>query len=237
MPVGSIFNKEVAAAAFRDFERMLEKFTVKPTHKDGRKFVLAESLVEWLKSQWPDHTCSQAERLHKAVYYNQSGLFEPISVDQLLSKKNGCVLVFSILLVLQRGALVDRFQRRGIVDSQIPMSLERLQKSIKEMELVQTDSDRLACSFYEKQYLFCPIIIYRNMARYYDKEEIMPICQKQKINDKAGSATGIYLVEIQEQFVEKDLRTGAVKYKDEKDGFGDVSQPQPHKYQSSSHIC
>ncbi|KAE9370120.1 kinase-like protein [Stipitochalara longipes BDJ] len=216
------FTRNSVSLAFQDFERTLTQFTVKPTHKGGREFVLIESLSNWLRSQWPDHTCSQADRLLKAVYYNhnQKGLFEPISVDQLLSKQNECLLVFSILLVLKRGFLVDRFQRHGIVDLQIPISLERLQTRIKEMELGELEPNKLASSFYEKQYLFCPLIIYRDMARNYDKEYIMPICQKQKINDKSGIATGIYLVEVQEQFVEKDLRTGAVRYQNIKDGFG-----------------
>jgi hypothetical protein len=218
------FNQETAELAFRDFEHMLERFTVKPTHKGGRKFVLAESLVNWLGSPWPEHPKnSQADRLHKAVYYNNNTLFDPISPEQVSSKQNGCLLVFSILLILRRGVLVDRFQKRGIVDSKIPMPLESLRTQVKAMELSDTDPNKLACSFFDKQYLFCPVIIFRNMDRYYDKELIMPICQKQKINDKAGSATGIYLIEVQEQFVEKDLKMNAVRYEDRKDGFGYVS--------------
>ena len=218
------FNKDAAEVAFRDFENMLERFTVKPTHKGGRSFVLAESLVNWLRTPWPEHpTCTQADRLHKSVYYDTTTLFEPISAEQLSSKQNGCLLVFSILLVLKRGVLVDRFQKRGIVDSQIPMPLERLQTRIKEMGLSDTDANKLAYSLYEKQFLFCPIMIFRNMDRYYDKEYIMPICQKQKINDKAGSATGIYLIEVQEQYVDDDLKAGAVRYENKMDGFGHVS--------------
>jgi hypothetical protein len=217
------FNHEEAAAAFRDFEKSLEKFTVKPAHKHGRSYVLSQSLVKWLTSPWPGHTFTQADRLHKAVYHKVPG-FDPISAEQLSTEPNGCLLVFSILLVLHEGVLVDRFQRRGIVDSQIPMSLERLQKGIRGMELSEAEASNLANDFYAKQWLFCPIIIFRNMDRYYEKEHIMPICQKQKINDKAGSATGIYLIEIQEQFVDNNLRAVAVKYQDKKDGFGYVSR-------------
>jgi hypothetical protein len=221
---GSAFNKQTAAEALLDFEEALEKFTVSPTHKGGRKFVLTESLVDWLKSQWPEHTCSQAARLHKAVYYHKSFLFEPISVDQLSSKQNGCLLVFSILLVLERGALVDRFQKRGIFDMVLPMSLERLQTRIKEMDLSDADARELAELFYEKQYLFCPVMIYRNMDRLYDKEMIIPICREQKINEKTGSATEISLIEVPEQFVGNDLKPGASGYEDKRDGFGYVSQ-------------
>ncbi len=216
-------HEEAAAAAFLDFEKSLSKFTVKPTHKDGRSYVLKESLVKWLRSPWPGHTFTQADRLHKAVYYNRPGLFDPISPEQLSTEPNGCLLVFSILLVLRKGDLVDRFQRRGIVDGQIPLSLERLQTGIRGMELSEAEATSLSNNFYEKQWLFCPVIIFRNMGRYFEKDYILPICQKQKINDKAGSATGIYLIEIQEQFVDNKLKAVAVRYEDKKDGFGWVS--------------
>jgi hypothetical protein len=219
------FNHEEEEAAFGDFEKSLAKFTVKPTHKGGRCYVLSESLVKWLRSPWPGHTLfTQAARLHKAVYRNRDSLFDPISPEQLSTEQNGCLLVFSILLALRRGDLVDRFQKRGIVDSNIPMPLEWLQKGIRGMDLSDADARNLANSFYEKQWLFCPVIIYRNMDRYYEKERIMPICQKQKINDKAGSATGIYLIEVQEQFVYENLKEVAVSYQDKKDGFGYVSR-------------
>jgi hypothetical protein len=220
---GLTFNKEMATEALLDFEQALEKFTVSPTQKGGRKFVLTESLVDWLRSQWPGHTCSQAARLHKAVYYNRSSLFEPISANQLSSKQNGCLLVFSILLVLERGAFVDRFQKRGIIDMVIPISLERLQTRINEMDLSEADARNLAVLFYEKQYLFCPVMIYRNMDRLYDKEMIIPICREQKINEKAGSATEISLIEVPEQFVGNDLKPGASGYEDKRDGIGYVS--------------
>ena len=133
------------------------------------------------------------------------------------------MLVFSILLVLGSGELVDRFQKRGIVDSHVPMPLERLHSRIKEMGLSDTDAKKLADSFYEKQYLFSPVVFFRNMDKYYDKELIIPICRKQKINEKAGSATGIYLVEVQDQFVHDNLKAVAVSYEDPKDTFGGVS--------------
>ncbi|KAH8807981.1 kinase-like domain-containing protein [Xylogone sp. PMI_703] len=58
------------------------------------------------------------------------------------------------------------------------------------------------------------------MDREYSKEYIIPICQKQKINDKAGSAMGTYLMEVQEQFVSDDLRKVSMRYENKADGFG-----------------
>jgi hypothetical protein len=220
---GFSFNQEQAEAAFRDFEESLKKFTVKPTHKGGRSFVLTRSLLKWLYELWPGHNVTQAARLHKAVYHNSGGPFYPISPEQLSAKQNGCLLVFSILLGLRKGELVDRFQRQGIVDTQIPMTLEQLRKNIRTMGMIDEDAESLATSFYEKQWLFCPIFFFRNMDKYYPKERIIPICQKQRINDKGGSATGIYLIEVQEQFISDDLKEVAVKYEDKKDGFGYVS--------------
>jgi hypothetical protein len=218
------FPKFDVNEAFQDFERTLSGFTVKPTYKGGRPYVLAQSLVDWLRSRWAGHMVTQADRLHKAAYYITGGLFEPISAEQLSSEQNGCLLVFSILLVLHKGALIDRFQRRGIVDSQIPMPLERLEMVIRGMELDNADFQNLASCFYEKQWLFCPIIIFRDMDRYYEKEAITPICSKQKINDKGGIAAGVYLIEVQEQFVAPNLKMGAVRYEDKHDSFGQVSQ-------------
>ena len=116
------------------------------------------------------------------------------------------------------------FQRRHIVDKRLPVtSLDRPQSDIRAMDLSNSAADGLATAFYEKQWLFCPILLFRNMSRFYFKEWIMPICRKQKINDKGGSGTGIYLIEVQEQAARNGFREGAVKYNNKVDHFGDVS--------------
>jgi hypothetical protein len=219
-------------AAFHDFEQSLERFTVTPTHEGGRPFVLVYSLVNWWRSLWYGHRVTQAERLHHAVYGKSEGTFDPISSSQL---SKGCLRVFSILLHLDRGGLVHRFQRSGIEDSRLPMSnLEELHTIIKAMGLRDADAKNLAQQFHEKQWEFCPIDLDIDMSRHFDKEYIMPICQKQKINDNGGSATGIYLIEVQAEFVSADLKKSASKYNSKKDNFGYVSQASHAAYRTST---
>jgi hypothetical protein len=219
-------------AAFRDFEQSLKRFTVTPTHEGGRTFVLVYSLVNWLRSLWGNHGVTQAERLHHAVYGKSEGYFDPISSSQL---SKGCLRVFSILLDLDRGDLVHQFQRNGIEDSRLPMSnLEELHTIIKAMGLKGADAKNLAQQFHVKQWEFCPIVLYIEMSRHFDKEYIIPICQKQKINDKGGSAKGIYLIEVQEEFVSRDLKKRTSKYNSKKDNFGYVSQVPHAAYRTSA---
>ncbi|KAH7324079.1 kinase-like domain-containing protein [Rhexocercosporidium sp. MPI-PUGE-AT-0058] len=207
-------------AAFRAFKLSLKRMTVAPTYDGAKPFVLVHSLIKWWKGSWDGHGMTQVERLHHAVYANSEGPFGPISASQL---SRGCLRVFSILLDLQLGHLVHKFQNSGIEDSRLPVSnLDELHATIMRMGLglENAEARNLAQKFHAKQWSFCPVDLSMDMSKNFDEKYIMPICQKQRINDKGGSATGIYLIEVQEEFVSPDLKRSAVKYDSKEDSFG-----------------
>ncbi|KAG4441125.1 hypothetical protein IFR05_003415 [Cadophora sp. M221] len=204
-------------AAFRAFEQALKRRTVTPAYDGAKPFVRVHSLIKWWRGSWDGHDMTQAERLHHAVYANSEGPFGPISASQL---SKGCLRVFSILLDLERGYLVHKFQNSGIEDSRLPFSNVELHTTIMGMGLENAEARALAEKFHAKQWSFCPIDLSTDMSKNFDKKYIMPICQKQKINEKGGSATGIYLIEVQEEFVSADLKQSASKYNSREDGFG-----------------
>ena len=220
--------------AFRDFKQALKRMTVTPTYHGAKPFVLVHSLKKWWASSWDGHDMTQAERLHHAVYKQSGGPFGPISASQL---SKDCLRVFSILLDLGRGELVHKFHQSYIEDSRLPVSnLDDVHYTITQMGLDLDDAEarKLAQEFHAKQWSFCPIDLSIDMSKDLHEKYIMPICQKQKINEKGGSATGIYLIEVQAEFVSAELKKSASKYNSKEDGFGFVSQIAPTYHRTSA---
>src|SRR5688572_18963167 len=106
------------SSAMDDYRAARAKYTKKATC--GRKYVLVTKLKLWLESIVPlgKDNITQAGRLLDFAYRkhssNMPGL--PSSEEVFSGGQNGCLLVFCILLELDRGDLIDDFLRQDICD-------------------------------------------------------------------------------------------------------------------------
>jgi hypothetical protein len=168
----------------------------------GRKYVLVDSLAQWLKSAvQPDSTTTQASRLLEAVYRFHPEPGDPITPEKL----EGCLVVFSILLSLGKGDLIHHFRRYQIDDRHLPIPLATLQVRISKMRLCADHAHGLASKFNETQWRFCPVKFDLDMDRECVQDDIIPICRKSRINKKGGTSE-VWVVDVYDEFVTEELR-------------------------------
>ena len=101
-----------------EFREKLEECTIKAVCH--RNFVLVEKLKEWMMGRL-------GPILDAACHCHD--IFPPSS-NKISTGDGCCLLVFSILLSLDAGHLVDRFQGR-ITDQKLPIDLQLLENAFK----------------------------------------------------------------------------------------------------------
>jgi hypothetical protein len=212
-------------AAIGDFRAKLRDCTVHAAC--GRNYVRTAMLTNWLRDKaGPGSNTTRAARLLRAAYRDRIGPGLPISSEELSSGEACCLVVFSILLELRLGQLVDRFQRLGIVDMRLPVDLLSLQDKVSAMDLPKTEGGwkGLAERFDDMQWRFCPARFDHRVGREHPKNMILPIFKKEEINDKGGTAC-LWQIAVQEEFVGQKIRDAVrnSRFYDRRDNFGWVS--------------
>lgn len=188
-------------ASLRDFELKLQECTMQAVC--GRPYVLVAKLTEWLMAKvGSGSNITQAGRLLLAAYRNRRQPGRPISVEQF-SGEDRCLLVFCILLRLGSGELVDTFQRHDIVDRRLPISLLNLRRDLETAGL--PNAKQLVTDFDKIQWRFCPVRFDLHLSRRFHRNKIIPICKKEEINSKGGTA-GLWQIAVQEEFVVGKLK-------------------------------
>ena len=211
-------------AAFEDFRTKLGNCTRKAVC--GRTYVLVDEFTKWMRDRAePNSSITQAGRLLMAAYRDTSHPgFLPVTSEQIFTGDDCSLLVFSILLELGVGNLVNQFQANELVDKKLPIRLWTLENNLDNMRL--PNAKELAARFDEVQWRFCPARFELGSNKEYQGKRIIPICQKRLIN-KGGTAQ-VWEISVQEQFVGPKIRAmvESSRFNDPNDEFGDVS-PRP----------
>ena len=208
-------------AAIHDFKAKMQQCTMRAVC--GRSYVLSTKLKEWLRSSFHYSAAqyiTQAARLLRASF-PRNETFQPNLSKKICSEDQGALLVFSILLELGRGELIECFHRINIVDRHLPMDLLSLKMKLRDQGL--RDSDNIAIMFDELQWRFCAIKFDLEMGQNYLKQQIIPICTKQVINEK-GRTAKLWEIHVQEEFVDAELRqvVSSGRFNSDKDNLGYV---------------
>ena len=187
-------------ASVRDFNAKLQSYTREAVC--GRPYVLVAKLTQWLRSKVDSPAgTTQVTRLLFAAYRESHSPGLPITPETCSVKDSSCLLVFSILLVIGRGNLIDTFHRHDIVDTHLPIPQYTLRERLHKVCHV----DQLAESFNEVQWRFCPAKFELHVGYTYPIHKIIPICRKCEINDKGRNAK-LWQIEIQEEFIGPQLK-------------------------------
>ena len=183
----------------------------------NRQFVRVEKLKEWLR----DHLESLLESAYHSRSQSRTQPGLPIDARSVLEPEVCSLLVFSILLGLGQGNLIHRFYEHDLVDSKLPIDLNKLKTLYDNWNV--PDADSCAEKFNKEQWRFCPAKLRYANSRDFFPSHIIPITKKQKINTKGGTAT-LWQIEVLEEFVAHDLRkeVSSSKFDNKKDEFGPV---------------
>jgi hypothetical protein len=197
----------------RDFREKVKSCEI--TGICGRPFIRIEKLKTWLSDN--------VVRLLEAAYRSQDEPALPIDPDYV--RRNDSLLIFSILLQLDCGNLVDRFHMLGLGEY-LPIDLSTLKARLGDLGTCAADADSLAERFDKQQWRYCPAKFRLNARRNYLPSHIIPISKKEAINEKGGTAT-VWQIEVLEEFIEERLRkvVSTSKFGEPGDSLGYVSQP------------
>ena len=188
-------------SSIREFKAKVQSYT-KPA-VCGRSYVLVSKLIQWLRSPVNAGTeTTQISRLLFAAFRDRR--FLPIAPETCSIGDRSCLLVFSVLLEIGFGHLVHAFQRLDIIDKHLPTSLLTLREKLYDRKDIP-DGDKLATVFDQAQWRFCPAKFELHVGEDFVEHRILPICKKDKINNKGGTAK-LWQIEVQEEFIGPKLK-------------------------------
>jgi hypothetical protein len=192
-----------------EFHEALEGFT----HQAAcdRPYVLVESLKTWLKTKERGHE-TRAGILLRAAYARANAQFSSATEPNLYSETSDSrcyLLVFSLLLELGCGHLIDRFIRKELNDDHLhrpTMNLEEVQRLLENIE--NENASGLSRQFDRMRWRFCPARFENNMSAHFDQNRILPLHKREEISNKGGTAK-VWDILVPEEFVSEELRQSA----------------------------
>ncbi|KAF2490635.1 hypothetical protein BU16DRAFT_622209 [Lophium mytilinum] len=175
---------------------------------EGKQFFVAtEKLAEWMLRKDPHRSSPNAAKLLLEAYRrNHRETFQPEFSVPIFTGDKRCILVFSILLTLDIGDLVDIFQRARIYDKNLAFA-HRCYKDLEEelkMRNIQ-DVARIIIKFEEAKWSYCPARISMDMEERFHRGTILPFCRRQRVNTEGGTAE-VYRVSLQEDLVPDEMK-------------------------------
>jgi hypothetical protein len=210
------------------FRKKREEFTVTPHCSEctgcGRPYIQVEKLRNWLKEKCPKDTDQTWADMCLDVA-NQGHHAGSLSLSDINAAGRECLLVFSILCKIGAPYLIQDFQRWGLTDTKLPITLLDLENELKSGSI--DNATHLAKKFDESQWAFCPPRFDWSSTFACKKPTILPICRRGILSNKGGTAL-LWQIAVQEEFVGSSLREKSAKSKFTDTEFGIVSQDAGH---------
>ncbi|EXJ58240.1 serine/threonine protein kinase [Cladophialophora yegresii CBS 114405] len=177
-----------------EFMQQLEKWKV--TAVCGRQYIQVQNLKRWMLEGRVDGQPTKVDRLLFACCRSKNS-FSLLS-DKITEGPWKCLLVFSILLELGNGALIEDLRSPEVNDDRLPVPL-----AVLERRTVFARYPELLRRFEKAQWKYCPLTFEPNERQSLTADHIVPICRKKKINE--GGTARIYEIVVQEEFVTEAL--------------------------------
>ncbi|KAH8887377.1 hypothetical protein GQ53DRAFT_873136 [Thozetella sp. PMI_491] len=180
------------------FKRFLS--SIKRTNWQGKNFYPQEPIRKWMTENNdldPEGLQSNLEFLFREAYKNSSRVFEPAGYSPSVIQ-NRCLFVFTILLYLNCGSFIHKFQRHEIDDEFLARLSNdiRLEKIVSALETLP-NAEGLAKEFLRLRWQFFPAqITYEMDSSFTGNQYILPFIDTEEINTKGGTAN-VHLYRIQ----------------------------------------
>lgn len=195
----------------------------------GRHYIDTDKLLAWLNRVDTDEQVANSVQLLRKVYsaskrQNKFPTFVP-SARSISAGDDCALLVFSILLKINHGDLVDLFQKTKIVDKNLSSAGYYYRELEDELERNHIrNAPKIVSDFEETKWSFCPAPIKHCMrSQFHGGKWVLPFCKRERINEKGGTAE-LWQISIQEDVIPQELRDAmsGSRFKDK--DFGWVSK-------------
>lgn len=217
--------------ALRDYHDHLRR--IQRRNFEGKIFYHQQDIKSWMQDEAPRFGSTNLERLVKELYTYDSNPFPPEVGDNLL--------LFSVLLHenIQCGHMYRTFQSHlpetyHIQVEDLTKHLERIQCDLEASrpnlpsEGGPSNYSEVIERFERIRWTFVPFRLHLNMNHIISHPSIiLPLCYREVINDKGGTAS-VCLCGIQQDLVEDlALRNALEPSRNLKEEYGPVSQHEP----------
>ncbi|KUJ16335.1 uncharacterized protein LY89DRAFT_719074 [Mollisia scopiformis] len=192
--------------AVRDFDNELYRCTLytpppplssgrpQGLREDGSSYYQAQGLLDYAYRHWPGYP-----------------RINPVTPAKLLDPHTGCILIFSILLMMDRGCLVHLFRSQQMFDRNLPINVSALEEIFHTMlesareHGFHLDPIALTHEFDDLQWKFCPARFDLGEEQYFNNpKQIIPIVERSILSESGGTAV-LWQVAILEEFVSSKL--------------------------------
>lgn len=217
----------------KKFREKREELTVIPHCSEcagcGRPYIQVEKLRNWLKEKWSKNTdISWADLCLEAS--NQGNYAGSLTLSDINAPGRECLLVFSILCEIGAPGLIREFQRQGLTDTKLPITLLELETDLSQLSI--DNASFLAEKFDERQWAFCPAKFDWSSPFACKKPTVLPICKRGILSNKGGTAL-LWQIAVQEEFVAPNLRRISARSQFDDPDFGIVSWKQAAVFSSN----
>ena len=205
--------------ALQDFKTKLEQCTVRPqpdekTSWSGREFIQAERLKEWLNGHTLETTNGQSkrvpniERLLDDAYRSHNRDSIVPNHQSVMKGPRTCCLVFCILLELDKGHLLHLVVPTGLIDSRLAsLQCDEIAQKLERALSPYPAEERQASvrHLYDRQWAYKPHIFSLDSWSELSEREVLPMYQRQQINEK-GATASLHQVAIPAEFIDQQLK-------------------------------
>jgi hypothetical protein len=171
-----------------------------------RQIVDVDALCKWLRRTLSE--TNGTTNLHRLLQELQIGPHRkfPLEHDIYFAGKyqTQCLRVFSILLKMGLGHLIDRFYQSQMSDSVLHQdgNYDRLRENLRGI-IPSNEIENVILEFSREKWAFCPLELELHMDRPLEGTKVIaPFCHKMKLNE--GGTASVYLVAVQKDLIRDD---------------------------------
>lgn len=195
-------------AITKEFQDVLERCT--KVAVCGRHFILVDKLQKWLRTTLDPEGTTHADLLLHVAFGSRKLPGPPVDSNALLAGDSCCLLIFCILHQIGSVKALPFFSRSGNVDRLLPLRPDSVrvtfQAACKDDRELQAKSSSLIGEFLKRQFRYSPAKFNLHQGADWDDEDaVVPICEKNSINKKGGTAE-LWQIAVPEEFVGHTLR-------------------------------
>ena len=176
----------------------------------GRYYIKTDKLQKWMVSIAPGSNATNLKRLLDEVWRSQArriSIFRP-SATAISTGEERTIIVFSILLAIGHGYLVDVFRQANIIDNILTYVSEEHNYQPLAGELRRhgvSEVDTIINHFKKKKWSFCPVILKRDLhGDYRGCGWVLPYCKRELIHE--GGTAEVFQVLVHEDYLSSDLK-------------------------------